>query len=144
MNITLLDNSGYLRLFVSCVLIAAYSGQVTSEERREELGKLFTDSAQREKLEAVRYDAYDREAESASTITSVTVNGIVLRGDGKSVVWLNGKNTLEGQPGEGVTVDPNAADHNNYSVPVKVDGRLLRMKPGQTWSDGSGTVRDNY
>ncbi len=133
----------FYRTFVSLVLTVAYAGPAAAEARQEELGRLFTDSAQREKLEAVRYDTYD-EVESTDSITTVTVNGLVLRRDAKSVVWINGKSTLEGQPGNGVIVHTNAADHNSYSVPVEMEGRKLRMKPGQTWSDGAGTVRDNY
>ena len=144
MSIKVLENSGFLRYCAWFLIIAAYSGQATSEARQEDLGRLFTDSAQREKLEAVRYDAYVKEAESDNPTTALTVNGVVLRDDGKSVVWVNGRSTLEGQPGFGVIVDANAANHNNYSVPIEVDGQRLRMKPGQTWSDGSGTVKDNY
>jgi hypothetical protein len=129
---------------LSISLLALCSGTALSEARLNELGRLFTEPAQREKLEAVRHGAYDQQPVDASSVTAITVNGVMLRSDGESVVWVNGKSTLEGQLGQAVNVHTGAANQKTYSVPIAVQGRVLRMKPGQSWSDGSDGVKDNY
>jgi hypothetical protein len=138
------DNQSRRWIYILFAFLALVSGPASSEARVEELGRLFTDPVQREKLEAIRHGAYGQQVESTSSVTEVMVNGVMLRSGGKSVVWVNGQSTLDGPPGKGVDVRARAVNHNNYSVPVEVNGRLRHMKPGQSWSDGSGGIKDNY
>ena len=120
------------------------SNPVMSEARLEELGRLFTDAVQREKLDAVRHGAYDEMNQQKSTVSVIAVNGIVLRRGGKNVVWVNNKSSLEGSPVNGVKVFTGSTDPKRYHVPVMVDGKRVSIKPGQIWSDGTGVVKDNY
>ncbi|MBT8126927.1 MAG: hypothetical protein KJP15_05540 [Gammaproteobacteria bacterium] len=144
MNMLMLGNLARYRKYIAFTFLALGSGPAASEARFDELGRLFTDAAQREKLEAVRHGAYGQQLESPSAVTEVTVNGVMLRSGGESVVWVNGKSTLDGQPGKGVHVRARAASPDNFSVPIEVNGRYISMKPGQSWSDGSGEIKDNY
>jgi len=110
----------------------------------ENLGTLFTDSQQREKLEAVRRGTYMEEAEKNSRVSNIRVDGVMIRSDGKNVVWVNGRSTLDGGPIEGIKVNAEAADKNSHKVPVTVEGKRVYVKPGQVWSEGTGQVTDNY
>jgi hypothetical protein len=110
----------------------------------EGLGRLFIDAEQREKLEAVRRGTYNAERERESRISNVRINGIMMRSGGEGVVWVNGQNTLDGPPIDGVRINPDNADGDTYAVKVMIDGRLVNIKPGQNWSEGTGTVKDNY
>ena len=117
---------------------------VISADEVEELGRLFVDVEQREKLEAVRRGTYDMESEQESRVSNVRINGVMMRSGGENVVWINGENTLDGEPVKGVKVNPETADSETYNVQVQIDGKRVELKPGQNWSEGTGTIKDNY
>lgn len=117
---------------------------VISADEVEELGRLFVDVEQREKLEAVRRGTYDMESEQESRVSNVRINGVMMRSGGENVVWINGENTLDGEPVKGVKVNPETADNETYNVQVQIDGKRVKLKPGQNWSEGTGTIKDNY
>jgi hypothetical protein len=144
MNMPVLGNRALPRRIAAGVALIVISSQAVSQGKIDELGRLFTDPEQREKLEAVRHGAYDEAADNEKIVSTVTVNGVMMRRDGESVVWINGKSTLEGELAKGVNVYTRSADRESYTVPIVVDGKLVRIKPGQSWSDGAGTVKDNY
>jgi len=130
--------------FLLALALMLFSGPAVSQGRVYELGRLFTDVAQREKLDAIRQGAYDAETEQQSAVSAVTVNGIMMRSDGENVVWVNGASTLKGSPAKGVYVDPKSADSRTYNVPISVEGKHVSIKPGQSWTEGSGQIRDSY
>lgn len=117
---------------------------VISADEVEDLGRLFVDVEQREKLEAVRRGTYDMESEQESRVSNVRINGVMMRSGGENVVWINGENTLDGEPVKGVKVNPETADNETYNVQVQIDGKRVKLKPGQNWSEGTGTIKDNY
>jgi hypothetical protein len=133
-----------LKILVVLLALLLISEQAISEDEVEDLGRLFVDVEQREKLEAVRRGTYDKEVEQESRVSSVRVNGVMMRSDGENVVWINGENTLDGEPVKGVKVKPEATDRDTYNVQVLIDGKRVKLKPGQNWSEGTGTVKDNY
>lgn len=120
------------------------SEHAISEDEVKELGRLFVDVEQREKLEAVRRGTYEKEVEQESRVSNVRINGVMMRSDGENVVWINGENTLVGEPVKGVKVNPDATDSETYNVQVQIDGKRVKLKPGQNWSEGTGTIKDNY
>jgi len=144
MNMFMLDNLARYRKYIAFTFLALGSGPAASEARFDELGRLFTDAAQREKLEAVRHGAYGQQVESTSSVNEVTVNGVMLRSDGENVVWINGESSLDGAPITGVSVNPNSANSENFKVQVMIDGKRVNIKPGQNWSEGTGTIKDSY
>jgi hypothetical protein len=117
---------------------------VISADEVEDLGRLFVDVEQREKLEAVRRGTYDMESEQESRVSNVRINGVMMRSGGENVVWINGENTLDGEPVKGVKVNPETADNETYNVQIQIDGKRVKLKPGQNWSEGTGTIKDNY
>ena len=133
-----------LKNLVILLALLLISEHAKSEEGIEDLGRLFVDVEQREKLEAVRRGTYDREIEQESRVSNVRVNGVMMRSDGENVVWINGESTLDGEPVKGVKVNPDTADSETYNVQVQIDGKRVKLKPGQNWSEGTGTIKDNY
>ena len=119
-------------------------GPAMAAEGIEGLGRLFIDAEQREKLESVRRGTYNAEVERESRVSNVRVDGVMMRSGGDNVVWINGESSLNGAPVKGVKVYPNAADSETYKVRVMIDGKLVNIKPGQNWSEGTGTIKDNY
>ena len=137
-SVTQLKN---LVILLALLLISEYA---ISEDEVEELGRLFVDVEQREKLEAVRRGTYEKEVEQETRVSNVRINGVMMRSDGENVVWINGENTLDGEPVKGVKVNPETADSETYNIQVLIDGKRVKLKPGQNWSEGTGTIKDNY
>jgi hypothetical protein len=133
-----------LKNLVILLALMLISELAISEDEIEELGRLFVDVEQREKLEAVRRGTYEKEVEQESRVSNVRINGVMMRSDGENVVWINGENTLDGEPVKGVKVNPDATDSETYNVQVQIDGKRVKLKPGQNWSEGTGTIKDNY
>ncbi len=110
----------------------------------EQLDRLFTDPRQREKLDAVRRGTYKEDAEKNAAVSNVRVDGLMMRSDGKNVIWVNGRSTLDNNSVNGIKTYPQSANASTYKVPVRVEDKKIKIKPGQTWSDSTGKVKDNY
>lgn len=108
----------------------------------QSLKNLFTTPAERQAMNSTRRGGQSDDF-FVTGPASVQVNGIVSRSDGKSVVWINGKSTLNNSMVDGVKVYSDSMK-NNGKVPVRVDGRMVYVKPGETWSEETGVVEDNY
>ena len=100
-----------------------------------ELQKLFTDKQQRRQIDSARSGNYSIN-ESPQT-NKVEVTGYVTRSDGKSVVWVNNKNTMESSRMGDVRIHQSSIGKGK-KVTVTVDGNAVRLKPGETWSEDSG------
>ena len=104
------------------------------------LKSLFTTPAERQAINAERRGRQGGSEEIITGPTSVQVNGIVSRSDGKSVVWMNGRNTMNNSMIDGVKVYANSMKKSNSKIPVMIDGRMVYIKPGETWSEETGIV----
>lgn len=100
-----------------------------------DLQKLFTDKKQRAQIDAARSGNYSDAG--AQKTNQVKVSGYVTRSNGKSVVWLNNKNTLDSTRMGNVKVRQSSIGKNK-KVTVTIDGVPVRLKPGETWTEGSG------
>lgn len=130
-------------LLASAMLILI-SMPAKSEDGVEGLGRLFIDAEQREKLESVRRGTYKAEVEQESRVSNIRIDGIMLRSDGENVIWINGESALHGTPIEGVNINPKSANGDTYNVQLSIDGKRISLKPGQNWSEGTGTIKDGY
>ena len=144
MSMFVTDNLARRCLYLLFAFLTLVSQPASSDARIDELGRLFTDPAQREKLNAIRHGASGQQVESTSSVTEVTVNGVMLRSDGENVVWINGESSLDGAPITGISVNPSTANSENYKVQLMIDGKRVNIKPGQNWSEVTGTIKDNY
>lgn len=108
-----------------------------------ELKTLFTTPAERQAINAERRGGTSNNGEVIiSGPTSIQLDGYVSRSDGSSVVWMNGKNTMDNSMIDGVKIYSDSVN-NKSSIPVMVDGRMVYLKPGETWSEESGIVDDS-
>ena len=74
---------------------------------------------------------------------TVSVSGYMTRSNGKSVVWVNNKNTLSNSKIDDVSVRRSAVGKDK-KVTITVDGVKARIKPGETWYKNSGKIVDSY
>lgn len=107
----------------------------------EDLNKLFTDKDQRMQIDAGR--SGKASPSGIQKTSEVEVSGYVTRSEGKSVVWLNDKNTLESPTVDGARVHQSSIG-NNKKVTITMDGKTKSLKPGESWSKSTGKVKDNY
>ena len=102
----------------------------------EPLGRLFFTPQERAQLEQQRHAPKSREQAAGSE--SVSVSGVVVRGGGRAVVWLNGKpvDAQGGAPAARVQRDaPASMDLRSQA------GRQVRAKVGETVDLATGVRR---
>ncbi|NOQ89645.1 MAG: hypothetical protein GQ549_01725, partial [Gammaproteobacteria bacterium] len=97
------------KLFVAVMLSAIYCEVVYADYDADNLINLFTDKSQRARIDAARSGQASPESQKTN---KVTVEGYVTRSDGKSVVWVNNRNTLEGSKIGDVKVHQNSIGKN--------------------------------
>lgn len=126
-------------VFLAGIFCIACSSMSYAEYDEADLKKLFTDKSQRAQIDAARSGkgGGDKDKET----TKVNVSGYVTRSDGKSVVWINDKNTLESSKVDDVKVHQSSIGKNK-KVTVNVDGKTVSLKPGETWSKETGKIVD--
>lgn len=123
---------GFILLCFSNILYADYDVG--------NLNKLFTDKQQRAQIDAIRSGKSTKpELKKANR---VSVLGYVTRSNGKGVAWVNNKSTLEEANVGGVNVNK-ASIGKNKKVVISVDGRNIKLKPGETWDTQTGRIVDN-
>ena len=109
----------------------------------EPLGRLFFTPEQRQRL-----DAGKRLQEEAATVAparqgpaTVTLNGIVLRSDGQSTVWVNGRPTSDKASRDITAVTTNDPAAARVTVP---GSPTTKLRVGQRLDTNSGSIRENY
>lgn len=127
-----------LRIKTLIFIVMLFPLSVMAKEYSEQsLKTLFTSQQQRQDIEGNRSAGDLNDDPSLIAPSSVQVNGVLKRSNGKSVVWLNGKSTMESSMVDGVKVYSNSIN-SKYKVPVMIDGRKVYIKPGESWSEEMG------
>jgi len=72
----------------------------------------------------------------------IKVSGYVTRSNGKSVVWLNNKNTLDGAKLGDVRVRQSTVGKNK-EVTLIMKEKTVRIKAGETWTEAPDYSGDN-
>jgi hypothetical protein len=106
-------------------------------------GRLFTESKTRQQLDASRKQnsserlpVVEEEVEEEEGVTALKVDGMIMRNDGSSEVWVNGISTRN-SPRQGILQGGN-------SLRVAVPGGEVTLKPGQVYSLESRRVLEGY
>ena len=126
-----------------CVIALLVSSSANAEGLDEQsLQTLFTSPSERQSMNAARQPGQLSDG-YVSGPSNLKVKGIMKRGNGKSVVWINNKNTLDNAMVDGVKVYPDSVKNNN-KIPVRADGDLIHVKPGESWSKETGVIEESY
>ncbi len=126
--------------FVSGLLLILYCGVAQAEYDVTNLKKLFTDRSQRARIDAMRLGSFS--ADETLQTRKIKVSGYVTRSDGKSVVWLNNKNTLDGPRLGDVRIRQSTVGKNK-KVTLIIKEKTIHLKAGETWSETSSHSGDN-
>lgn len=124
--------------------------QLVAENSQSDLQTFFTTKSERQQLNALRNSgAYsdDKKPMSGITFTPLTVEmqGVVIRDSKKPVVFVNNENTLKTQHlSNDVTVRDHKIKKPSYTVPLRVKGEALKLRPGEQWQESDRKVQDKY
>lgn len=109
------------------------------------LKHLFTDPESRARMDAARAGGpVSENTEQESPAKKIRVDGVLIRENGDNVVWVNGESSLNGNSVGGADVRARQIDRRNYRVPIRIDNKTMRLKPGQVWVGESGKITDDY
>ena len=130
-----------LKLIITGLLCMICSNVLHADYDEADLQKLFTDKKQRARIDAKRTGGHTGTDIQQQT-SKIKVSGYVTRSDGKSVVWINNKNTLDSSNIGGAKVHQSSIGKNK-KVTVSVDNKTTRLRPGETWYKETGKIVDN-
>lgn len=137
-----------LRYFFSALIL----GWVTAAGSAELSGlqTFFTSKTERQQLDRLRDSgAFNNQQNQATPEPSapdrLKMQGVVIREQGKPVFFVNDENTLHTHHlSNGVEVREHLFKSDNYSVPLRVKGDKLKLRPGEQWDSSDRTVEDTY
>jgi hypothetical protein len=124
-------------IFVGLIIIFS-SGVSSAQYYADDLNRLFTDKNQRARIDAARSGGTG----TSSTTSKVRIDGYVTRSDGKSVVWVNGQNTLDNTRIGNIRVQQPSM-YKDKKVGVSIDGESRHLRPGETWDKSTGKIVDS-
>jgi len=119
----------------------------------QEFGRLFTSTAERRSLDALRANEVPQVAtprpteviEEAPVTDTLPVelnfSGFIRRADGTYAIWVNGKSALSKTNSP---IDQAQFQEELPYATLQVDRKQASMKPGQIWSLGNNTIREGY
>jgi len=140
-----------MRRFVVAALVGYLAFPAFAQDTS--LGRLFLTPEQRAALDNARRNKIRAEAIAATEhvekkpapprIRSVTINGIVQRSDGESVIWVNGKAT-DGRTADGMRIGVSPGSQGAVVVREPAEGRRVELRVGQRANLVTGRVDDAY
>ena len=146
-------------------LSAAPFSRAARRRRRERpqprIGRLFSSPEQRAELDRLRNNPGSGEVaepvvaeprlesgpepERGLPALAVTINGVVSRGDGHRVAWVNGVETVAGTTTiEGVRIDTDHGPGGQVRIRLPEGRMSAALKPGQTIDVVNGRVLEAY
>ena len=130
-----------IKLIITGLFCMICSNILYADYDAANLQKLFTDKQQRARIDATRSGKRIDSMVQKQT-SKIKVSGYVTRSNGKSVVWINNKNTLESPRLGNVKVHQSSIGKNK-KVTVSVGNKTTRLRPGETWYKETGKIVDN-
>lgn len=118
-------------------LLLALAAQPSGAE--QPLGRLFFTPEQRARMDQARLQQRGVRIEETAVApppANITLNGMITRGDGKTVVWINNKVQSVEQPGHG--------NAGQLDIPMPDTRHPVRLKVGQSLDMSSGKVDETY
>lgn len=137
-----------LRHSFSLLLIICVTSVSSAE--LSELQTFFTSKSERQQLDQLRNSGAFRNSQNQSEPVSSTpdilqMQGVLIREQGKPVFFVNDENTLHTHHlSNDVEVREHLFKPDNYSVPLRVRGDKLKLRPGEQWQSSDRRIQDGY
>ena len=115
---------------------------------KDGLLRLFTTPQERAALNAERSKPTSTETDGEKLPlpkfpATITLNGLIVRSQGPSTVWINGKNEMY-QPGFKVEINQRTGITVPISLQLSQSQRIVSLKPGQTINTLDGKVKESF
>ena len=121
------------------ILLAAAAASAVAQD----LGRLFFTPEQRAERAARRTARVpDRPAAVVTESPGTTLDGYVMRSNGKSTVFLNGEPITEGADAKRAQVVPSRDDPSRATLELGEGGRRIPLKVGESLDRSTGEVSD--
>ncbi|MDH5764582.1 MAG: hypothetical protein OEZ38_01095 [Gammaproteobacteria bacterium] len=139
-------------LFTCLISFLSYiaTSNANGYEGVDKLKTLFTTPFERQQLDAKRssnaYRSKDNKFKysKANISKKVKVKGMVKKSNGEVVVWVNKSNTLKSSRiNNQISVNTKQVK-SEYEIPIKVNNRKIKIKPGQVWLSENNKVKETY
>jgi hypothetical protein len=134
-----------IALLVVTVMMISPSGWA-----KDGLFRLFTTPQERAALNAERSKPPPTppKTDKGTSISpklpnTITLNGLIIRSQGPTTVWINGKNEIY-QPGFKVEIDQREGIRVPISLQLSQSQRIVSLKPGQTINTLDGKVKESF
>lgn len=140
-----------MKHYILILTIPFLPGMTLAESSSYPFDKAFTTQEQRQILDRLRKEKQygeGQQIESKQTSdkpksNSFTISGIVIREDGRHMVWVNGKSELTQENSQSDLVVGNPTKYSKQ-VPLSSSEKSKSLKPGQTWIVNSNQVKEGY
>ena len=138
-----------IKLVLLLLSLPVFSAGADSQPTLSSLQKLFTTPYERAQLDAQRRRGGQPQqpadkAQAPLPPIEVELKGVVKRDGAPDVVWVNRQNTLKSSTiDERISVKTDRIS-GSHQVPMRVDSKTIRLKPGQVWNEAERTIRDKY
>lgn len=114
-----------------------------SSASAEPIGRLFFTPEQRATMDNARRQKIKIDVETeAPVMENISVNGVVKRSDGESIVWINNRPIRNRQAPGGFKITPTDSARVNVQLPQS--NRSVDMKVGQSLNTASGRIAESY
>ena len=131
------------RMILLC-LACLFPAAALADDDEARFGRLFTESKTRQQLDVSRKQnslqqlpVIEEEVEEDPAVTALKLDGMIMRRDGSTEVWVNGVSTQDSQR-QGIM---NSGGNN---LRVAVPGGEVILKPGQVYSFESRRVLEGF
>jgi hypothetical protein len=134
------------------ILLFTIATIICSAAYSAEIGRLFLTPNERIKLDELRANAKTVDlsaikdpdpAETAAPPNDITMQGYVIRSDGKKgTVWLNGQPVQENSSENGVEVGKLRGNSNQVPLNIPGSGKSVKLKAGQTYDPFADQVKE--
>ncbi len=141
-----------MRYFLLITLIN-FSSDVYSlpDNLYNHLQKFFTTKLVRKKLdlkreqENIKPSSHNKNNLNQPEPISINMQGVVIRKHHFPIVFINDRNTIKSQKiSDGITVKIKSNINSDYSVPLLINNKTIKIKPGQHWDEHTQRITKNY
>lgn len=140
-----------MRYILFLLLLPGFSSLANEYDSSSRLQSLFTTVHERNQLDKLRDSGrYLPGTNSSDSTTSnrsfkVEMQGVLIQGKRKAVAFINDQNTSHSiQLENNIRVNINKLKTSDYSVPVQINDKPVKLKPGQQWDESSRQVKDKF
>ncbi len=112
---------------VPALSLLMYSLLAAGNAATEPMGRLFFTPAEREELERSAEASLKQENPAAPEASSLIVNGVIKRRDGRRIVWINGK-PLEMEASDTLSIVHVPAEGKRPAIDARV-GQAVPLHP---------------